>query len=399
MQHSSSLKNTTELTSIVINHLNIGVFLIDEEYYTMSLNDSLSKKTNLFIDPVNNQVCSVLMDALEDAADDDGCQIRECIQCDLKQAIDAALNQNKATLDKHLMRRTTDLRGRYYRFSCKPLIIDGKKYALLMIDDITDIEKQRAELFEQNEVIHKYNKKIKNDLALAKRVQNSIIPKGPMVRNGYHINFIYFPLEDIGGDMFDIIEIDDERIGIFMCDVGGHGLPASLVTTMVKALLATYSNILTEPEMLMNRLNRQLIEMVGAPYMTAFYGVLDTVKNRFNFVRAGHPSPWRLNDAIQTFGHQSNLMIGIDADVNYVAEIIDLLPGDKIILYTDGLLDVGTDDGNYESRLIALFDSNLHVTGKRLLDVLKDDLANNVPNEKHADDVCVLVIENMLEPI
>ncbi len=400
MNDKSTLKDTTELTSIVINHLNMAVFLIDENYHLTSLNDSLSDREKLFINPNDNSICSVIVESINCAEDDQGCENRKCVECELMEAIDAALKENRATLDKHLIRRAADpLRGRYYRYSCKPLLIDGKKNALLMIDDITDIEKQRAELFEQNKVIHQFNDKFKKDLVLAKHVQNSIIPKEPLVCNGYHVDFIYFPLEDIGGDMFDIIEIDDERIGIFMCDVVGHGLPAALVTTMVKALLATYSNILTEPEKLMNRLNRQLIEMVGEPYMTAFYGVLDTVENRFNFVRAGHPFPWRLNDAIQTFGQQSNPMIGIDEDVLYLDEAIDLRPGDKIILYTDGLLDVGTDDGNYESRLIDLFDSNLHITGKQLLGVLKDDLVSNVSNEKHMDDVCVLVVENTLEPV
>ncbi len=387
--------DTTELTSVVINHLNVGVFLIDENYCLRSLNASLAERAKPFIEGDNNRISSVIIECIN-CLGEGSCDNRKAIECELMEAIDAALKERRATLDRRIFHQAfgeTD--NKYYRYNCKPLFVDGQINALLLVDDITNIEKQRAELFEQNRVIHKLNSKFKKDLALAKAVQNSIIPREPVEQNGYRIDFIYFPLEDIGGDMFDIIAIDDDKIGIFMCDVVGHGVAAALITTMVKALLATYSSVLTEPEQLMNKLNKQLIEMVDEPYMTAFYGVLDSAKDTFNFVRAGHPFPWKLNDAIQTFGQQNNPIIGIDGELSYLADTIDLQAGDKIILYTDGLLDVGTDDGNYESRLIKLFDTNLHITGKQLLGVLKNDLIESAGNGKHMDDVCILVVEKV----
>ncbi len=397
MEHKNAVVSEVELTSIVINHLNVGVFLVDEKYFLRSLNDNSVEKVNLFIEPAKGRICDVLSRSVAvDNADDRDGEALHCIECQLMDAIDGALKENRETRDRRLVRQHDAHHPqvrRYYRYSCKPLLIEGQKHALLLIDDITDIERQRAELFEQNQIVHKLNDKFKRDLALAKAVQKGIIPKSPVVQADYHIDFIYFPLEDIGGDMFDIIPIDDCQIGIFMCDVVGHGLPAALITTMVKGLLATNANIFDQPEQLMNKLNRQLIDMVEEPYMTAFYGVINTAEHSFNFVRAGHPFPWKLNDAIQTFGHQSNPIIGIDSAVDYASETIHLAVGDKLILYTDGLLDVGTDDGNYESRLLALFDSNLHYTGRQLLDLLARDLISNGNQRNKRDDVCVLTIE------
>ncbi len=393
------INGTAELTNIVINHLNVGVFVIDQQYQIKSLNDNFSEKISLFFGEDGARICNSLVGCVNAEIEQKSIgNVQFCIECELMAAIKGALFYDIEIYDKTLVRQHDKDRKplrKYYRYSCKPLMVDGKKNALLMIDDITDIEENRAELFEQNRIVHRLNDKFKKDLALAKSVQKSIIPKEPVVYNDYHIDFIYFPLEAIGGDMFDIFKIDDRYIGIFMCDVVGHGLPAAMVTTMVKALLASYSDSLICPKRLMDKLNSQLVEMVEEPYMTAFYGVIDTVKHTFNFVRAGHPFPWKLNDAIQTFGHQSNPIIGISSDISYVQESIDLNNGDKIILYTDGLLDVGTDDGNYESRLLNLFDSNLHITGKKLLDVLKNDLITNVVYDKHMDDVCVLIIERI----
>ncbi len=401
MIQKNIINSSAELTDIVINHLNIGVFVIDQQFQLKSLNDNFSEKISLFFGKDNSRICNSIVGCVNAEIEQKSIgKLQFCVECELMAAIKGALFYDIELHEKNLVRQYDNgnepLR-KYFRYSCKPMMVDGKKHALLMIDDITDIEENRAELFEQNRIVHKLNDKFKKDLALAKSVQKSIIPKDPVVHNDYHIDFIYFPLEAIGGDMFDIIKIDDQRLGIFMCDVVGHGLPAALVTTMVKALLATYSDVIDSPKKLMDRLNSQLVEMVNEPYMTAFYGVLDTSKHTFNFVRAGHPFPWKLNNAIQTFGQQSNPIIGIDSNMSYAQETINLQIGDKIILYTDGLLDVGTDDGNYESRLIHLFDENLHITGKKLLDLLKNDLVTNVVYDKHMDDVCVLIIERVVE--
>ncbi len=399
MRDVNTIINSSALTSIVIDHLNIGVFVIDQSYHLRSLNNHFSGNIKALLENQSVRICDQLIGCVN--AEVEHFYINQtayCIECELMAAIRKALEDNTTTVEKILVRQhggRLNPKSKYYRYSCKPLLVEGEKIALLMIDDITDLEKQRAELFDQNMVIHKLNEKFKQDLALARAVQKSIIPKEPVHYDNYNIDFLYFPLEAIGGDMFDIFELADHKVGVFMCDVVGHGSAAALITTMVKALLATYSEILDSPKELMDKLNRQLMDMTDDFFMTAFYGVLDMKRHAFKFVRAGHPFPWMLNDAIQTFGHHVNPIIGIERSLSYDEESINVAPGDKIVLYTDGLLDVGTDDGNYESRLIKLFDSNSDTTGKELLALIKDDLMSNVASDKHMDDVCVLIIENI----
>ncbi len=398
MRDINTVINSSELTSIVIDHLNIGVFVIDKSYHLRSLNNHFTSNVGMPIEMAGDRICDQVVGCVN-AEVEVVCfnKTPYCVECELMAAIRNAIENDITTAEKMLVRQREDVQNpisKYYRYSCKPLSIENEKFALLMIDDITDLEKQRAELFEQNMVIHKLNEKFKQDLALARAVQKSIIPKKPVKFENYNIDFLYFPLEAIGGDMFDIFELDEDKVGIFMCDVVGHGSAAALITTMVKALLATYSEILVSPKKLMDKLNRQLMDMTDDFFMTAFYGVLDMKQHKFTFVRAGHPFPWMLNDAIQTFGHHINPIIGINRSLSYNEEFVKLAPGDKIVLYTDGLLDVGTDDGNYESRLIELFDSNAHTTGKKLLSLIKNDIISKVSSEKHMDDVCILIIEN-----
>ncbi len=398
MRDLNTVLNSSELTSIVIDQLNIGVFLIDRSYHLRSLNNHLISNIGVPFNGQGARICDQVVGCVN-AEVEVVClnKTAYCIECELMAAIRNAIENGITTSEKILVRQREDDQNpisKYYRYSCKPLSIEREKFALLMIDDITDLEKQRAELYEQNMVIHKLNDKFKQDLALARAVQKSIIPKKPVQYEDYNIDFLYFPLEAIGGDMFDIFELSDDKVGVFMCDVVGHGSAAALITTMVKALLATYSEILDSPKKLMDKLNRQLMDMTDDFFMTAFYGVLDMKRHQFRFVRAGHPFPWMLNDAVQTFGHYVNPVIGIERSLSYNEESISVAPGDKIVLYTDGLLDVGTDDGNYESRLIELFDSNAHTTGKKLLSLIKKDIITKISSEKHMDDVCILIIEN-----
>lgn len=395
----NAIKNSSVLMSVILNNLNTGVYAIDERYRLTSLNSHFSDFMTAEFIKKSTHLCDNIVGCIN-ATNTERIlgESAFCSECELMHAITDAIESNRSTAERTLVRMYTiddKPMRKYYRYSCKPLIIEGYKIALLMIDDITAIEMQRSALLEQNALVQKLNKKYHQELALAKKVQTSIIPKEPMLLGGYHIDFMYFPLEEIGGDMFDIIPLDDHRVGIFMCDIVGHGLAASLVTTMVKALLAAYRDILDSPKTVITRLNAQLIQMVGEPYMTAFYGVLDTQKHSFNFVRAGHPFPWKLNDGIQTFGHNSNPMIGVSARMVYDEELIMLGENSKFMLYTDGLLDAGTEDGNYEKHLIQFLDRNPDLSGKQLLQLMKHDLITNVVYDKHMDDICVMIVEHI----
>ncbi len=395
-----SIKASSELMNIILDQLNTGVYIIDEDNRLVPFNSHYSEILGNAYSTNDVNFCQQFSDCENDEnrALFNSENNLYCVNCNLMKAIRRALEEQVTTRNEIIVREdinNSDNIRKYYRYSCKPLTLEGKRVAILMVDDITKIEEKRAMLYEQNLLIKKYNQHYQNDIALAKDVQNSIIPKKAVNYGDYNIDFIYFPLEEIGGDMFDIIPIDEIKVGIFVCDVIGHGLPAALVTTMIKALLANNRRNLASPADLMNNLNYELIHMLDNPYMTAFYGVLDVRFNTFKFVRAGHPFPWLIDDRhIQTFGKSQNPMIGIDDQIAYQVEEIALKNKDKVLIYTDGLLG-DEEDTNYENKLLSFVDSHEDISGQELLEMMGRDIKNTINSNSRTDDVCALIIEKL----
>lgn len=394
----SRIKRSSDMMSVMLNQLNTGIYVIDKAYDIVSFNDQFDAKTKETLFTKTTHFCDNIVGCLGADKDEDcdvACQF--CNQCEIVTSIKLALEKNMETRDVIIVRqhgtKANPIR-KYYKYSCKPMDLEGEIVAILMVEDITKMENSRAEMYEQHQMIQKYNERYQHDLALAKLVQKGIIPTESLSRNEYTIDFIYYPLDEIGGDMFDIVEIDDTHIGIFMCDVIGHGLPAALVTTMIKALLSGDHNYLSKPSELMNHLNASLINMVTDPYMTALYGVLDTEHHCFKFVRAGHPYPWKIsNSGIQTFGHLKNPMIGLNDKISYFEEEITVESNSKIMIYTDGLLETATRDGSYEKQVLSMLEENPDLAGNNLLSMMRSDLDEAAEKEKYMDDVCVLMIE------
>ncbi len=400
-----SIRESSVLMNVIIDQLNTGVYIIDQDYNIVPFNSHFEDLLQYSYYKKDGNFCDSVIGCLKT----ESCRIEQhgishCLSCELVRAVSRALEEQIATRNEIVVReykkeeKEDGKIRRYYRYSCKPLTLEGVRLAILMIDDITKIEEKSSALYEQNLIIQKYNDHFQKDLALAKGVQNSIIPKKAVCFGEYNIDFMYFPLDEIGGDMFDIIHIDDIKIGIFLCDVIGHGLPAALVTTMIKALLANNRRNLASPADMMNNINYELVHMLDEPYLTAFYGVLDVRYHTFKFVRAGHPFPWLIDGSgVQTFGHISNPMIGLDDQTSYQVEEISLSQNDKVILYTDGLLGVGEKNELYEKKLLDFLDSKDNLTGQELLELMRNDMKKTIANNTHIDDVCALMIEHIGE--
>ncbi len=395
-----SIRESSELMNMILDQLNTGVYIIDCRYNIVPFNSHFEELLADSYYLEDGEYCNSLIGCLKTQFLKLS-KSEEETDNEIVKAVRRALEEQVATRNQIIVREERDqdeLVRRFYRYSCKPLEIAEGRVAILMVDDITNIEEKRAALYEQNLLIQRYNDNFQKDIALAKGVQNSIIPKEAVRFGNYNIDFMYFPLDEIGGDMFDIIRIDDIKIGIFVCDVIGHGLPAALVTTMIKALLANNRRNLASPSDLMNNLNYELIHMLDEPYMTAFYGVLDRRYNTFKFVRAGHPFPWLINgNVVQTFGHINNPMIGLDDQTSYQVEEMSLKPNDKIIIYTDGLLGVGEKDYLYEKKLLHFLENKNNITGTELMAAMRKDLEESTDENGHIDDVCALMIENLGE--
>lgn len=193
--------------------------------------------------------------------------------------------------------------------------------------------------------------RLKSEIEIASRIQTGFLPKSferfcklPHVQ----ITARMKPAKGVGGDFYDVFLIDESRLCFLVADVSGKGVPAALFMTLAKTHIKNYMMldipVAKVAELVNNRLNEDNEEEL---FVTAFICLLDTGTNRLSFVNAGHNKPFicRRGEGFSMLDCKVNFVLGMMEDVSYQEQSIDLLPGDCICLYTDGVTEAFNPDG------------------------------------------------------
>ena len=185
---------------------------------------------------------------------------------------------------------------------------------------------------------------IQRELEIARQIQSSILPRElPRVGN-LEIAALYVPMAAVAGDFYDFILVDEKRIGILVADVTGHGVPAALIASMLKIALAAQVTVAHDPAQVLEGLNNSLCGKFEAHFVTAAYLYVDTEKNMLRYGGAGHP-PLLIGslDAGSRTAFQeieaNGLMLGLFEGAKYSALELPFRPGDRCLLYTDGVIE------------------------------------------------------------
>lgn len=189
--------------------------------------------------------------------------------------------------------------------------------------------------------------KIDEELRMALKIQREFLPKRLPDTGGLAFDVLWRPACYVGGDIYDVVRLDEDRVGVFIADAVGHGMPAALVTIFIKQSIRMREitpgigpgyRILPPGEALAT-LNRAMIEFDAgnASLGTAAYGVIDTKTQRLTIARAGHPAPLLLRGDGQTqWLEPDGAMLGILPDEVFEEQTFDLNDGDRFLLYSDG---------------------------------------------------------------
>ena len=190
-----------------------------------------------------------------------------------------------------------------------------------------------------------FNEFIRVELLMARKLQKYLFPEPSVKTERVRIHTWTMPLSDIGGDLYDYVIFRDDRIIFFVADVSGHSISASLYTAIVKMV---FRNALQKSEIpgdLMTIMNQELSgNLPVESFVTAFCGLFDPDKRILHYSNAGHPKPYCLNGEkiIQLEGNDS--FLGPIADASYETHIIDLNDASCILAYTDGIIDIVSED-------------------------------------------------------
>jgi sigma-B regulation protein RsbU (phosphoserine phosphatase) len=202
------------------------------------------------------------------------------------------------------------------------------------------------------------------EIAEAKAIQEKLLPREIPQMPGYEIASAWQSARLVGGDYFDILPLDEKTLGICIADVAGKGMPAALLMSNLQAAVRGLSSLSVAPNLLCNRLNSIVYRNTESDrFITFFYAQLDGSTRRLSYVNAGHNAPFVVrSDGSHERLREGGTVLGVFDSRNYEMGSAQLLPGDRVILFTDGVTEASNPAGEEfgEARLLRLL--HLHHT-------------------------------------
>jgi sigma-B regulation protein RsbU (phosphoserine phosphatase) len=215
------------------------------------------------------------------------------------------------------------------------------------------LQRTNVELTDLNERISRINSQMVRDLEAAAKVQQSLLPAATVTLPATQVAWQYVPCQSLAGDFLNIFPLDEEHVGLFVVDVSGHGVPSSLMAVTVGRFLTPKVSeqsllvrqgadgrvAVVRPAEVATQLNRlfQADEFSGL-YFTILYGVLHVPTGRLDYVSGGHPALVRVPaGGVAEFHAAEGFPIGFVPDVEYDQHSLQLSPGDRLYLYSDGV--------------------------------------------------------------
>ncbi|MFD0714995.1 SpoIIE family protein phosphatase [Paenibacillus sp. GCM10027626] len=182
---------------------------------------------------------------------------------------------------------------------------------------------------------------IERELKLAYNVQQKLLPPGDLTIGAYRITARCRPYREVGGDFFDVVMLGPHKFAVMIGDVSGKGVPAALLMSALLVLFRAEIKRNGAPGEVLARMNRQLCEAMGDDgAVTIGVGIIDSLHDTLQYASAGHLSPYIVSANGQLSAiESSSLPIGFDTDMVYREQTLQLQPGDRLILYTDGIIE------------------------------------------------------------
>lgn len=268
--------------------------------------------------------------------------------------------------------------------------------------EITALQGEINVLRRRDETLRFFMHRLDEELRLAARIQQDFLPKMlPQVAN-VHFHTLFRPAGYVSGDLYDVMRLDEDHVGFFICDAVGHGMPAALLTMFIKRALVTKEIDATgyhllDPSETLKRLNDALVEqnLSQATYATALYGMINVRTLEVRFARAGHPSPACLRaEGGMEFPEATGALLGIFPDEQFTVTSLRLAPGDRLVVYSDGIEvgfcgeDIG-DNTKWQEEL----HKRRELGTEQLLTALADELDRKSGSLQPKDDLTIIVLE------
>ena len=229
---------------------------------------------------------------------------------------------------------------------------------------------------------------IQHELSVAEKMQRSILPKTFPVSADYDIYAHMVAASSVGGDFFDVYELDDGRVGVVIADVSDKGVPAAMFMMASRTLLKACAGTSDSPAKVLARVNQMLSrENDSMTFVTLLYGIYDPATKEFVYSNGGHNRPIlvRPGRATELLEPTAGIALGVQEDFKFGENTISFEPGTLIVLYTDGVSEAERKGGEMflMKRLCQIFRDNAFENAKQATDAVFDSVRDFVGDGRH----------------
>ena len=284
-----------------------------------------------------------------------------------------------------------------FDFATKPIDLDDLSLTIeKAIEQIRYIKTMQQE--------HSQLESIKGDLAIAREIQQAILPRifPPFPENAEQLDIaaLMNAAKDVGGDFYDFFRIDNQRIGFVVADVSGKGVPAAIFMAVSRTLIRATGVRGVSPAECISYSNELLAqESANSMFVTAFYGIYNLTTGQVTYTNAGHNPPYlmKADGTILQLPFSSDLVVGAIDDFKYSEETLQLEHGDTLLLYTDGVTEaINSGDEEFgEQRLQAVLARLTSNSSQDIIERIKACVSDFAGEAEQSDDITLLAIKRL----
>jgi serine phosphatase RsbU (regulator of sigma subunit) len=254
----------------------------------------------------------------------------------------------------------------------------------------TDLKAAQAKLVRQE--------RLERELELAAQVQRNLLQQDLPQFPDYGFAAYLEPARQVGGDFYDVLEIDEEHVGVLIADVADKGFHAALFMAVTRTLFLQEGRHSLSPAAVALAVHKGMFEIANNDevFLTAFYGVLHRPTGKFTYIRAAHERPLLLRPGREVMALPGgDRFLGMMPDLTLTEETIDLEPGDRLIMFSDGVPDAvnEAEQGYSNQQLAAAATACEQKSAAEIVKHIVNDVAQWQGNAAAFDDLTLLVLE------
>ena len=351
----------------VIEKMDYMVRVMDADHRVIYMNEKMRQEFGHTL----GHICYSLLDRSE-----------KCDHCVTKETLETGKPGMK----------NVPIGDKYYNVISSPVSTEGgKKYSIELLSDITEQKKLEDELM-------KHYEKLKADIEFAKHIQNRALPIDGTYWDALEINSIYAPSEDLGGDLFDVIRLNDSESLIYIADVSGHGITSSLLTIFLRQMVrGRVSDQFVDLKEVLNILQKSYNELGldKEQYLTILFCVYDKEKQEATFLNAGHnclPILIKNSGEIQEVDVKGLPVCTLMKKSPHKEVTLPVETGDRIVFYTDGITEACNENREAygTERVLETLRNGVQLDGKALAKKVISD-AEVFTQRPATDDMAIII--------